>query len=183
MPEGEAVVAVAEVLGLELGALAATRDAVLGQGVGLVSRVDRAGHHVGRVGTGRDVQPGASPWRAIELPCSAGAAAGRATARDKRLAMAKKRMVAESGVLLRKRKDVCVMTNIYTRCNDVPCGDDTGKGRERAIAELDGMRRSTLLYRAKPNIEVRSYNRHAESGIVKLDHTIVTLCHCCVQRA
>lgn len=61
VPEGEAVVAVAEVLGLELGALAATRDAVLGPGVGLVERVDGADHHVGGVGTGRDVQPRGVP--------------------------------------------------------------------------------------------------------------------------
>lgn len=56
MPEGEAVVAVAEVLGLELGALAATRDAVLGPGISLVERVDGACHHMRGVATGRDVQ-------------------------------------------------------------------------------------------------------------------------------
>lgn len=61
VPEGEAVVAVAEVLGLELGALAATRDAILWPGVGLVERVDGSSHHVRGVGAGRDLQPRGVP--------------------------------------------------------------------------------------------------------------------------
>lgn len=66
-----------------------------------------------------------------------------------------------------ERKYVCVMTNIYSRCNDVvPWRDKRGKGRERATTEPVGMRRHMLLYRAKFNLEVRSYNGHAEIEIV-----------------